>query len=93
MGSHCTSGMKQPSFSCSLLSRPTCAVLEALGSGLSFELAVGMNGKVWVRQQEAPLVVPSHCHTNHDKPSAQAFAAAVVFLFFDTRFSKDLSCL
>eukprot|EP00850_Spirogloea_muscicola_P001572 SM000006S19337 [mRNA] locus=s6:179779:182222:- [translate_table: standard] len=31
-----------------LLSRPTCAVLAALGENMSFELAVGLNGRVWV---------------------------------------------
>jgi hypothetical protein len=31
-----------------LLSKPTCPVLEALGKSLSFEIAVGMNGRVWV---------------------------------------------
>ncbi|KAH9573233.1 hypothetical protein CY35_02G195800 [Sphagnum magellanicum] len=31
-----------------LLSKPTCPVLEALGKSLSFEIAVGMNGRIWV---------------------------------------------
>ncbi|KAJ0048362.1 hypothetical protein Pint_15431 [Pistacia integerrima] len=31
-----------------LLSSPTCPVLEALGKQLSFEIAVGLNGRVWV---------------------------------------------
>jgi exosome complex RNA-binding protein Rrp4 len=31
-----------------LLSKPTSPVLEALGKSLSFEIAVGMNGRVWV---------------------------------------------
>ncbi|XP_059643499.1 uncharacterized protein LOC132285333 isoform X2 [Cornus florida] len=31
-----------------LLSSPTCPVLEALGKKLSFEIAVGLNGRVWV---------------------------------------------
>lgn len=31
-----------------LLSSPTCPVLEALGNKLSFEIAVGLNGRVWV---------------------------------------------
>jgi exosome complex RNA-binding protein Rrp4 len=30
------------------LSSPTCPVLEALGKKLSFEIAVGLNGRVWV---------------------------------------------
>ncbi|XP_021890833.1 putative exosome complex component rrp40 [Carica papaya] len=32
-----------------LLSSPSCPVLEALGSKLSFEIAVGLNGRVWVK--------------------------------------------
>lgn len=31
-----------------LLSSPTCPVLEALGKTLSYEIAVGLNGRVWV---------------------------------------------
>ncbi|KAK7853246.1 putative exosome complex component rrp40 [Quercus suber] len=31
-----------------LLSSPTCPVLDALGKKLSFETAVGLNGRVWV---------------------------------------------
>ncbi|XP_042477041.1 uncharacterized protein LOC122058422 isoform X2 [Macadamia integrifolia] len=31
-----------------LLSSPTCPVLEALGKKLSFEIAVGLDGRVWV---------------------------------------------
>eukprot|EP00193_Tetraselmis_chui_P006782 CAMPEP_0177757774 /NCGR_PEP_ID=MMETSP0491_2-20121128/3821_1 /TAXON_ID=63592 /ORGANISM="Tetraselmis chuii, Strain PLY429" /LENGTH=242 /DNA_ID=CAMNT_0019273445 /DNA_START=143 /DNA_END=871 /DNA_ORIENTATION=+ len=31
-----------------LLSRPPCTVLQELGAALKFEIAVGMNGKVWV---------------------------------------------
>ncbi|CAH9135827.1 unnamed protein product [Cuscuta epithymum] len=31
-----------------LLSTPTCPVLEALGKKLSFEIATGLNGRVWV---------------------------------------------
>ncbi|XVF60122.1 hypothetical protein PTKIN_Ptkin08bG0018300 [Pterospermum kingtungense] len=31
-----------------LLSLPTCPVLEALGKKFSFEIAVGLNGRVWV---------------------------------------------
>ncbi|KAI3429980.1 uncharacterized protein J3R85_008486 [Psidium guajava] len=41
------------SFECStglsrtLLSSPTCPVLEEFGKKLSFEIAVGLNGRVW----------------------------------------------
>mmetsp|Transcript_6611 Transcript_6611/g.15904 ORF Transcript_6611/g.15904 Transcript_6611/m.15904 type:complete len:233 (+) Transcript_6611:165-863(+) len=38
-----------------LLARPVSAVLEELGGALKFELAVGMNGQVWV-DSEAPEV-------------------------------------
>ena len=31
-----------------LLSSPTCPVLESFGNKLSFETAVGLNGRVWV---------------------------------------------
>ncbi|KAL0315157.1 UNVERIFIED_CONTAM: putative exosome complex component rrp40 [Sesamum calycinum] len=31
-----------------LLSTPTCPVLETLGKKLAFEIAVGLNGRVWV---------------------------------------------
>ncbi|RWW02207.1 hypothetical protein GW17_00034712 [Ensete ventricosum] len=31
-----------------LLGSPTCPVLEALGKKLSYEIAVGLNGRVWV---------------------------------------------
>ncbi|KAI3876244.1 hypothetical protein MKX03_028474 [Papaver bracteatum] len=39
-----------------LLSTPTCPVLDALGKKLSFEIAVGLNGRVWVNA-EAPSTV------------------------------------
>ena len=42
---------------CRLLSSPTCPVLEALGKKLSFEIAVGLNGRVWVCRPLLPL-----CH-------------------------------
>ncbi|KAL7254182.1 hypothetical protein ACSBR1_008561 [Camellia fascicularis] len=39
-----------------LLSSPTCPVLEGLGKKLSFEIAVGLNGRVWVNA-EAPSTI------------------------------------
>ncbi|KAK9104469.1 hypothetical protein Scep_021313 [Stephania cephalantha] len=39
-----------------LLSSPTCPVLEALGKKLSFEIAVGLNGRVWVNA-DAPSTI------------------------------------
>ncbi|KAL1330014.1 hypothetical protein HN51_047181 [Arachis hypogaea] len=39
----CSTGLSR-----TLLSSPTCPVLEALGKKLSFEIAVGLNGRVWV---------------------------------------------
>ncbi|XP_057448158.1 uncharacterized protein LOC130739777 [Lotus japonicus] len=39
----CTTGLSRM-----LLSSPTCPVLDVLGKKLSFEIAVGLNGRVWV---------------------------------------------
>jgi len=43
---------------CRLLSSPTCPVLDALGKKVSFEIAVGLNGRVWVCRHSLFLV----CH-------------------------------
>ncbi|KAJ6818991.1 putative exosome complex component rrp40 isoform X1 [Iris pallida] len=40
-----------------LLSSPTCPVLEALGEKLSFETAVGLNGRVWVNASDPSVVI------------------------------------
>ncbi|XP_062026603.1 uncharacterized protein LOC133742915 isoform X2 [Rosa rugosa] len=40
-----------------LLSSPTCPVLAALGRNISFEIAVGLNGRVWVNATEADKVI------------------------------------
>ncbi|XP_068643204.1 uncharacterized protein [Aristolochia californica] len=40
-----------------LRSSPTCPVLEALGKKLSFEIAVGMNGRVWVNAPDPGTVI------------------------------------
>ncbi|KAF9604169.1 hypothetical protein IFM89_003293 [Coptis chinensis] len=40
-----------------LLSSPTCPVLEALGKKLSFEIAVGVNGRVWVNAKSPSTVI------------------------------------
>ncbi|KAK3035310.1 hypothetical protein RJ639_034018 [Escallonia herrerae] len=40
-----------------LLSSPACPVLEALGKKLSFETAVGLNGRVWVNAASPSTVV------------------------------------
>ncbi len=40
-----------------LLGSPTAPVLEALGSGLQFELAVGLNGRVWLAAGTAATCV------------------------------------
>lgn len=34
-----------------------CVVLKALGKGVAFEIAVGMNGRVWVRAVDAKTVI------------------------------------
>ncbi|KAL1814677.1 hypothetical protein ACET3Z_017251 [Daucus carota] len=40
-----------------LLSSPACPVLEALGKKLSFEIAVGLNGRVWVNAATPSTVI------------------------------------
>ncbi|XP_010447426.1 PREDICTED: putative exosome complex component rrp40 [Camelina sativa] len=40
-----------------LLSSPTCPVIEALGKKLSFEIAVGLNGRVWVNAAAPRTVI------------------------------------
>ena len=40
-----------------LLSSPTCPVLEALGKKLSFEIAVSLNGWVWVNAATPDIIV------------------------------------
>ncbi|KAI3765823.1 hypothetical protein L2E82_15868 [Cichorium intybus] len=40
-----------------LLSSPPCPVLEALGKKLSFEIAVGINGRFWVNASQPSTVI------------------------------------
>ncbi|KAL3529550.1 hypothetical protein ACH5RR_008872 [Cinchona calisaya] len=40
-----------------LLSSPTCPVLEAFGKNLSFEIAVGLNGRVWVNAESPATII------------------------------------
>lgn len=40
-----------------LLSTPTCPVLEELGKKLSFEIATGLNGRVWVNAASPSSVI------------------------------------
>ncbi|KAF7124133.1 hypothetical protein RHSIM_Rhsim12G0164400 [Rhododendron simsii] len=40
-----------------LLNSPTCPVLETLGKKLSFEIAVGLNGRVWVNAEDPSTVI------------------------------------
>lgn len=40
-----------------LLSSPPCPVLEALGKKLSFEIAVGLNGRVWVNASSPSTII------------------------------------
>ncbi|KAL4348634.1 hypothetical protein GQ457_17G016670 [Hibiscus cannabinus] len=40
-----------------LLSSPTCPVLESLGKKLCFEIAVGLNGRVWVNAASPRTVI------------------------------------
>ncbi|KAJ7554985.1 hypothetical protein O6H91_05G018300 [Diphasiastrum complanatum] len=56
----CSTGLAR-----ALLSRPTCPVLEALGKSLSFEIAVGLNGKVWVNgSTPETIILVSNAITN-----------------------------
>ncbi|XP_074574839.1 uncharacterized protein LOC141831383 isoform X1 [Curcuma longa] len=40
-----------------LLSSPPCPVLEALGKSLSYEIAIGINGRVWVNAASPSTVI------------------------------------
>ncbi|KAG8378910.1 hypothetical protein BUALT_Bualt07G0033700 [Buddleja alternifolia] len=40
-----------------LLSSPTCPVLETLGKKIAFEIAVGLNGRVWVNATSPSTVI------------------------------------
>ncbi|KAK8604471.1 hypothetical protein V6N13_099413 [Hibiscus sabdariffa] len=40
-----------------LLSSPTCPVLESLGKKLPFEIAVGLNGRVWVNAASPHTII------------------------------------
>ncbi|KAL3642368.1 hypothetical protein CASFOL_013183 [Castilleja foliolosa] len=40
-----------------LLSSPTCPVLETLGKKIAFEIAVGLNGRVWVNATSPSIIV------------------------------------
>ncbi|XP_073269359.1 uncharacterized protein [Primulina huaijiensis] len=40
-----------------LLKSPTCPVLETLGKKLAFEIAVGLNGRVWVNAVSPSIVI------------------------------------
>lgn len=40
-----------------LLSSPTCPVLEGLGKKLAFEIAVGLNGRVWVNAEHQSTII------------------------------------
>lgn len=41
-------GILTSNFVVRLLSSPTCPILAALGKKISFEIAIGLNGRVWV---------------------------------------------
>ncbi|KAK2967187.1 hypothetical protein RJ640_005231 [Escallonia rubra] len=54
-----------------LLSSPACPVLEALGKKLSFETAVGLNGRVWVNAASpSTIVLVSNAIMNSESLSA-----------------------
>ena len=44
-------------FSRTLLSRPPCPVLEALARHLQYEVAVGLNGRVWVNADSPTKII------------------------------------
>ncbi|KAK4263524.1 hypothetical protein QN277_028920 [Acacia crassicarpa] len=48
----CTTGLSR-----TLLSSPTCPVLDALGKKLSFEIAIGLNGRVWVNATSPSMTI------------------------------------
>ncbi|KAK7377938.1 hypothetical protein VNO80_03373 [Phaseolus coccineus] len=48
----CTTGLSRR-----LLSSPTCPVLDALGKKISFEIAVGLNGRVWVNATSPQTII------------------------------------
>ena len=50
--SACSTGLSRR-----LLSRPPCAILAALGQQLQFEVAVGMNGRLWVHSPDPTTTV------------------------------------
>ncbi|XP_010924257.1 uncharacterized protein [Elaeis guineensis] len=50
-----------------LLGSPTCPILEALGKKLSFEIAIGLNGRVWVNASSpATIIVVSNAIMNSE---------------------------
>lgn len=54
-----------------LLSSPACPVLDELGKQLSFEIAVGLNGRVWVNAESpSTVVVVSNAIVNSESLSA-----------------------
>ncbi|XP_027168171.1 putative exosome complex component rrp40 [Coffea eugenioides] len=54
-----------------LLSSPTCPVLEAFGKNLSFEIAVGLNGRVWVNAESpANLILVANAIMKSESLSA-----------------------
>lgn len=53
-----------------LLSSPTCPVLDALGRKLSFEIAIGLNGRVWVNADaQASIILVSNAIMNAESLS------------------------
>ena len=44
-------------FSRTLLSRPPCPVLEALARHIQYEVAVGLNGRVWVNADSPTKII------------------------------------
>lgn len=71
-----------------LLSSPTCPVLEALGKKISFEIAVGLNGRVWVIALPLPLSLSvSQASPPHPKKKQIRFLTVLVPDWYET--NKD----
>lgn len=49
---HCTTSLSRK-----LLASPTAPILAALGSKLEYEIAVGINGRLWIRASEPKYTI------------------------------------
>lgn len=78
----CTTGLARV-----LLSNPPCPILSALGTALSYEIAVGINGRVWSKAEDAQTtILVSNSILNSEFISAKQSEAMVKTLL--TRMGK-----